>query len=252
MFSIIVDYFSKLFTSQNPTVADMRQVLDGVTPMIDDNLNSILCAPFVDAEVRRTLFDMHPDKALGPDGMSVFFYKKYWDVVGRDVTKEVLSILNEGGPLNDWNETIVTLIPKIKAPMTMKDYRPISLCNICYKIVARALTNKLRPILKCTVNEFQSAFIPGRLISDNIILGFEALHWIRNRNRREVGYAALKLDMSKAYDRMEWSFLECIMLKLGFDPSWVQKVMCCIRSVSYSFSLNDHLVGNLIPSRGLR
>lgn len=117
--------------------------------------------------------------------------------------------------------------------MTMKDYRPISLCNVCYKIVARALTNRLRPILKNTINEFQSAFIHGRLISDYIILGFEALHWIRSRKKGAVGYAALRLDMSKAYDRVEWSFLERIMLKLGFNQSWVLKVMRCIWSVNY-------------------
>lgn len=176
MSSIIVDYFSKLFTSQNSTAGDIRQVLDGVMPVNDDNLNSILCAPFVEAEVKKALFDMHHDKAPRPDGMSVFFYQNYWEVVGNGVTMEVLSILNDGRPLNDWNDTIVTLIPTIKVPMTMNDYRPISLCNVCYKIVARALTNRLRPILKNTINEFQSAFIPGSLISHNIILGFEALH----------------------------------------------------------------------------
>lgn len=76
MSSIIIDYFPTLFTSQNPTASDMSQVLDGVMHMIDDNLNSVLCAPFVEAEVRQALFDMHPDKAPGPDGMSVFFYQQ--------------------------------------------------------------------------------------------------------------------------------------------------------------------------------
>lgn len=123
--------------------------------------------------------------------------------MGRDITKAVLAILNDGYPLLDWNDTVVTLIPKTMTPLTMRDYRPISLCNVCYKIVARALTNRLRPILKNTINDFQSAFILGRLISDNIILGFETLHWIRNRKRGADGYAALKLDMSKAYDRVE-------------------------------------------------
>lgn len=106
--------------------------------------------------------------------------------------------------MDDWNETIVTLIPKIKVPMTMKDLRPISLCNVCYKIVARAMTSKLRPILKRTVNESQSTLIPERLITYNIILGFETLHWIRSKKKRgKQGYAALNLDMSKAYDRVK-------------------------------------------------
>lgn len=75
MSAIIVDYFSTLFTSQNPTEHDLRQVLDGITPLIDDNQNSILCAPFGEEEIKRSLFDMHPDKSPGPDGMSVFFFQ---------------------------------------------------------------------------------------------------------------------------------------------------------------------------------
>ncbi|XP_075478858.1 uncharacterized protein LOC142519715 [Primulina tabacum] len=134
--------------------------------------------------------------------------------IGKEVSLAVLEALNGGRQFADLKETIVTLIPKSKNPMTMKDFRPISLCNVCYKIASRALTNRLRPIMKNTVDEFQSAFVPSRLITDNIILGFEALHWIRSRKKGKKGYAALKLDMSKAYDRFEWSFLEQIMIKL--------------------------------------
>lgn len=156
--------------------------------MIDDRLNSVLRAPFIGNEVRKALFDMHPDKAPGPDGMSVFFFQKFWDVIGEEVTMECLKNMNGRAPLEDWNATTVTMIPKVATPMTMKEYRPISLCNVCYKIVACALTNRLRPILKHTVNEFQSDFIPGRLISFNIISSFEIMHWIRSRKQGHKGY----------------------------------------------------------------
>ncbi|XP_075499320.1 uncharacterized protein LOC142537712 [Primulina tabacum] len=205
MAEIVERYFTNLFSSINPTADERNRIHNYVNTTIDDQINSILCAPFSAAEVRKALFDMHPNKALGPDGMSVLFFQKFWDVIGEETTAAILKILNDGAAIEDWNATIVTLVPKIQNPMTMKDFRPISLCNVCYKIVARSLTNRLSPILNKTVNEFQSAFIPGRLIYDNITLGFEALHWIRSRKKGQKGYGSLKLDMRKAYDKVEWS-----------------------------------------------
>lgn len=107
-------------------------------------------------------------------------------------------------------------------------------------------------MMKLIVDETQSAFVPGRQITDNIILGFEAVHWMRNLKRGKHGYATLKLDMGKAYDRVEWSFLEAMMGKLGFSSAWTEKVMRCISSVKYSSTLNYDIVGNLTPSRGIR
>lgn len=164
----------------------------------------------------------------------------------------VLKVLNEGEMLDNWNETIITLIPKINNPMTIKDFRPISLCNVCYKIVARALTNRLRPIIKGAINETQSAFVPDRLITDNIIIGFETIQWLRNRKKGKIGYAALKLDMSKVDDKVEWTFLERCMEKLGFSNNWTAKVMQCIWSVTYYFALNGDIIGKVKPGRGLR
>ncbi|XP_073051733.1 uncharacterized protein [Primulina eburnea] len=144
---IVEHYYSNLFTTNAPTIADRTHILDCVEPKVDGDMNALICAPFTAEDIRKAVFDMHPDKAPGPDGLSVFFYQKLWVVVGAEVTEASLQILNVGAITEDWNSTIVTLIPKVKQPMTMKDFRPISLCNVCYKIVARALTNRLRPIM---------------------------------------------------------------------------------------------------------
>ncbi|XP_073046024.1 uncharacterized protein [Primulina eburnea] len=231
---------------------EIGRVLDTVEPKIDNQLNQILGAPFTANEVRRALSDMHPDKAPGPDGLSSLYYQKFWDVVGMDVTDVVLRVLNEGAPLEAWNDTLVTLIPKTKNPMLMKEFCRINLCYVCYKIVSRSLTNRLMPFLFKIIEDSQSAFIPGRLITDNIIVGFEVLHWLRCRKTGHKRYGALKLDMSKAYDRVEWDFLQQMMIRLGFEHNWVERIMNCVKYVSYYFRINQEVAGPIKPTSRLR
>lgn len=103
--------------------------------------------------------------------------------------------------------------------MMIKDFLPISLCNVCCKIIARELTNKLRPILAQIIEDSQCAFVSSRLISDYMIVGFELTHRIQNKHTGKNGYAAFKLDISKAYDWVEWGFLEEVMRGMGFSEN---------------------------------
>ncbi|XP_073041676.1 uncharacterized protein [Primulina eburnea] len=215
-------------------------------------MNAILCALYTDTDIYKALFDMQPSKAPGPDGFTALFFQKNWKIVGKEVVAACLNILNSKGDLIGWNDTTLTLIPKVSNPVSPKDFRPISLCNTCYKIVARAITNRLRPILGTVIDHHQSAFVPGRLITDNVIIGYECMHWIRNNKKNKCRFGALKLDMSKAYDRVEWKFLEAMMIKLGFAKGFVELIIRCISSVSYSIRINHALYGQIIPQRGLR
>ncbi|KAL5549426.1 hypothetical protein UlMin_004657 [Ulmus minor] len=139
--------------------------------------------------------------------MSALFYQNYWHVVGDEVATACLGVLNEDMSLASTNETLIILIPKVKSPNRIIDYRPISLCNVIYKIISKMLTNKLRLVMNSIISEEQSAFIPRRLISDNAIIGFECLHAIKRKRSKKRGYLALKLDMAKAFDKVEWSFV---------------------------------------------
>ncbi|KAK2650563.1 hypothetical protein Ddye_018052 [Dipteronia dyeriana] len=163
---------------------------------------------------------MFPTKAPGPDGIPILFFYKYWNIVGLEVTKACLGVLNEGHGLEEVNETLIILIPKSKQLERITEFRPISLCNVLYKIVVKVLAIRSRGVLG------------------------------------EVGAMALKLDMCKAYDRVEWGVLAAMMRKLGFSVSWVDQIMRCISSVSVSFSfsflVNGVRCGTVKPSRGLR
>ena len=110
----------------------------------------------------------------------------------------------------------------------MSEFRPISLCNVLYKIFVKVLANRLKKFLNSVINENQSAFAKGRLISDNILIAFKTLHCMKNYNSGATGFMALKLDMSKAYDRVEWVFLENVMRKMGFflKVDWAYYGVC--------------------------
>lgn len=124
--------------------------------------------------------------------MSLIFYQKYWDLVGKNVTDCVLHTLNSGVMPIGLNETFICLIPKVKSPQKITEFRPISLCNVSYKIMSKVLANRLKRILAEVVNESQSAFVPRRQITNNALMAFETMHCI---NGRRKGKEAL---MSKA------------------------------------------------------
>ncbi len=176
----------------------------------------------------------------------------YWEVVGPEVTQAILSIIHSGHMLSKINYTHIALVPKITSPEKITDFRPIALCNVIYKIISKVLANRLKKILPQIVSESQSAFVPGRLITDNVLVAFEVMHSMSLKRNGRKGQLVLKLDMSKAYDRVEWSFLEAIMRRLGFAEEWIHLIMMCIKSVSYSVLINGEQCGFFTASRGIR
>ncbi|KAL9660516.1 hypothetical protein QQ045_025331 [Rhodiola kirilowii] len=250
---IITNYFSNLFSMQaNRSEEEWSQALNIIPKIVTKEMNDVLLAPFSETEVKRALFQMHLTKAPGLDGLSALFYQSNWEIVGRDVIKEVLKCLNEGILNHAINETLIVLIPKVDRVERVEDLRPISLCNVVMKIITKALANRLKTILPSIVSYSQSAFIQGRLITDNILVAHEVSHFIKGRTSQKSGYLSLKLDLSKAYDRVEWCFLRKVMLKMGFAEAWISKIMLCITSVTYKVKINDSISKAIVPQRGLR
>ena len=127
--------------------------------------------------------------------------------MGDAVVNLVLDFLNEGIMLPALNYTNIVLIPKVKNLDKMSDFRRISLCNVIYKIISKVLANKLKQVLLETISPTHSTFVLGRLIIDNVLVAFETPHTMHSRKKSKTGSLALKLDVSKAYDRVEWPLL---------------------------------------------
>lgn len=134
----------------------------------------------------------------------------------------------------------------------MADLRPIALCNVLYKVIGKVLANRLKTLLPEVISDNQSAFLKSRLISDNVMISFEILQYLKRKQQGKTGVMALKLDLSKAYDRIEWKFLEAIMKQMGFCERWVKLIMECVQSVKYSITHGGELFGQINPSRGIR
>ena len=143
-------------------------------------------------EIKEAVFQMAPTKALGPDGMNAFFHQKFWHIVVDNVVSAILDFFNFGCMVSGLNHTNIVLIPKVKQPEKISDFRHISLCNVMYKIISKVLSNRLKQILLSVISPTQSAFVLGRLITDNVLLAYETLHAMHTQKNGKKGSLALK------------------------------------------------------------
>ncbi|XP_074300279.1 uncharacterized protein LOC141631518 [Silene latifolia] len=247
---LAMTYFDNLFASSNPS--RMEEALSCIVPCVTDEIKSELLKPFTKEEVTNALNQMKPCKAPGPDGLNANFFQTFWHIIGNDVADYVIKCLDGREDITNVNHTHIVLISKIKEATELNNYRPISLCNVVYKLISKVLVGRHKAFLDGLIKFEQSAFIPGWLTSDNAIIAFESFHFLKSHHHGRKGYMSLKLDMSKAYDRVEWVFVERVMVKMGFAPRWVEMIMRCVRNVRSAILVIGVALDYIRPRRGLR
>ena len=202
------------------------------------------------AEIKATLFSMPMNKSPGPDGYSVEFIRASWDTVGEDVIKAVREFFRNGKLLKDMNTTAISLIPKKPEACSLSDFRPISCCNIVYKLISKIIANRLKPILSECVSPNQAAFLKGRSLGENVLLATEL---IKDYNKSSCHQSAmLKIDIRKAFDTVCWEFVTKVLAAQEFPPMFIAWIQECISSPRFSIAINGELAGFFEGKEGLR
>ncbi|GAU28408.1 hypothetical protein TSUD_257360 [Trifolium subterraneum] len=239
-------YFDTLF---KPRDGDHDPILNLIQPRVTDDDNFVLTAPITKVEIQQALFQMHPDKSPGPDGFNPAFYQRFWEQCSDDIFSAASTWLERGYFPTRLNETNICLIPKCDNPTSMKDLRPISLCNVLYKMISKVLANRLKCCLDKCVSQEQSAFVEGRSILDNALIATEVIHALKRKTKGRRGELALKIDISKTYDKVDWGFLRGVMTKMGFTEVWIRGDLHGVRICRGAPENPNSLVARLIKAR---
>ncbi|XP_050273143.1 uncharacterized protein LOC126716155 [Quercus robur] len=184
-----------------------------------------------DGEIWNALKSMKPYKAPSVDGLHVGFFQRFWLVVGDSVKREIKEVFLRQKVLKFLNQTLVALIPKQPGPETVSQYRPISLCNTIYKIISKIIVLRLCPLLPSLISPMQTTFLEGRRGTDNVIIAQELIYSLRKRKGR-MGFMVIKIDLEKAYDRLEWSFIKMVLQHFGFLESMIKLIMSCVSTTT--------------------
>ncbi|GJW75105.1 hypothetical protein Tco_0134475 [Tanacetum coccineum] len=206
--------------------------------------------PMSKDEIKSVFFAMNDEKAPGPNGFLSNFFKAACSVIGDEVCTAISDFFKNGRLLKEVNATIIALVPKSKSPQKVSDFRPISCCNVIYKAITKIIANRIKGYLGMLVDECHNAFIPMRQISNNVLLSQEL---VRNYHRNcGPSKVAFKIDIHKAYDSVEWSFMKHCLVHFGFHNDMITWIMSCLSSPMFSVNVNGYSHGFFKGMRGLR
>ena len=197
--------------------------------------NAELLKPITQEEVSEAVKQLPAGKAPGTDAIPAEFYQELWADIDSDIFNFVSESITQASISAELNVSKIALLPKTEDRSRIQNFRPISLLNTLYKVVAKIYTNRMKPLLHNWILPSQTGFVPNRCILDNIFLAFEAIEWTLESGQE---ISMLLLDFEKAYDRVSWTFLAQTMSRMGFDETWIQQVMSLNWNASATIIVN--------------
>ncbi|XP_058771248.1 uncharacterized protein LOC131644704 [Vicia villosa] len=242
-------FYKNLFSlDQSPdTRIDTRVNFPMLGPDVVDRLNF----PIEDDEDRKVVFNMHLWKALGPDGLPTDFYQKSWDIVKVNVCGFVKNVWRNPSLLKEVNQTDICLIPKVSHPKLISQFRPISLCNFIYKVVTKVIVDRLKDCMLLLISPYQTGFVPGQNKHKNIIIAQEMIHTMM-KVKGHNSYFVVKVDLSKARDKLNWNFIEQVLVEVGISGRMLNVILHAISTVETNVKWNGAGGEFFCPQRGIR
>lgn len=195
-------------------------------------------------EIKSTLWSMKPHKAPGPNRLHAGFFQRFWHTVGGSITKEVLRAFPDRNIPDYLNKIHIVLIPEMQGPEAIVNYRPISLCNLVYKIISKIIVARIRPFLDRLICLYEAAFVRGRRGVDNFIIVQELIHSI-GRTKGKNGLMVIKIDLEKAYDKIEWSFIREMIFSFNLSSNLIELIMTCVSSILSTLLFNGGYLESL-------
>ena len=243
-----VQFFSQLYKDEGPAE---KFIMSGFFPVLNDNELNSLSREVEEDEVHATVFSMGGWKASGPDGLPAMFSQSNWEHVKESVIDWIKKIFQNPEGIQPVNNTFLSLIPKKDKPESFAHFRPIGLCNVIYKVVTKMISRQLKYLMPKLIGPSQCSFVPGRQSSDNILVAQEVMHSMRFKTG-EKGFMVIKVDLEKAYDRLNWQFIKDILVDVGLSENLVNTMMWCINSSNMQLLWNGATFQRFAPSRGIR
>lgn len=188
-------------------------------------------------------------KAPGLVGFTINFFHHCWDLLKHEVLEIVEESRQKHWVLPSLNATFFMLIPKETGATDPGKFRPISLCNVIYKIISKVIASRLKGILPFLISPEQTGYVEGRQILYGIILAHEVLHSLKTTKTPRM---LLNLDLSKCFDKLNWGFIRQMLLAFGFSPNWTNWVLSLISSAFFSILVNGYHSTTFSPSIGIR
>lgn len=244
-----VNYFAQLFIEDSHEVT--YDIPHDVFPELSNEHWRHLTKNFSTLEIDKVVHNMGSLRTLGPDGFQALFFQKNWEIVSQNEYDLVLRVLEGKGLPENLNNTHIVLLPKVDDPESASQFRPIGLCNVIYKIITKVRISRIKPILPCLISNTQSSFVPGRQITDNIVIVQEVIHTM-HRKQGSKGFMAIKIDFEKAYDRLKWHFIRDTLLHMNISILLIDIILECVTSAKLHVLWNGEPSQSFTPSHGVR